>query len=75
MQAKPLPESVRCQGGTRCRERSILESEQARGTTLKGTSMNPLCAGCNVYGRHESGDTRVKESDEWMVVPGMREPW
>ena len=32
-----------------------------------------MYAGCNVYGRHEKRDTRVKPREEWTVVPGMRE--
>jgi hypothetical protein len=43
------------------------------GETVKGILTNPVYAGCNVYGRHEKGDTRVKPREEWTVVPGMRE--
>jgi site-specific DNA recombinase len=41
--------------------------------TVKGILRNPVYAGCNVYGRHAKGDTRVKPREEWTVVPGMRE--
>lgn len=44
------------------------------GETGKGILTNPVYAGCNVYGRYEKGDTRVKPRSEWTVVPGMREP-
>lgn len=43
------------------------------GATVKGILTNPVYAACNVYGRHEKGDTRVKPREEWTVVPGMRE--
>ena len=42
------------------------------GETVKGILTNPVYAGCNVYGRHRKGDTRVRPRDEWTVVPGMR---
>ncbi len=41
--------------------------------TVKGILTNPVYAGCNVYGRHRHGDTRVRPREEWVVVPGMRE--
>lgn len=43
------------------------------GETVKGILTNPVYTGCNVCGRHEKGDTRVKARDEWTVVKGMRE--
>ena len=36
--------------------------------------MNTVYAGCNVYGRHAKGDTRLKDRKAWTVVEGMREP-
>jgi len=44
------------------------------GETVKGILVNPVYAGCNVYGRYEKGDTRMKPREEWTVVPGMRKP-
>ena len=44
------------------------------GNTVKGILTNPVYAGANVYGRHKSGDTRLKNPDVWTVVPGVREP-
>ena len=44
------------------------------GNVIKGIVSNPIYSGANVYGRHASGDTRLKPRDQWMVVPGMREP-
>jgi len=41
---------------------------------VKQILRNSVYAGCNVYGRHESGDTRVKPREEWTVVPGMQQP-
>jgi DNA-binding transcriptional regulator YiaG len=41
---------------------------------VKGILINPVYTGANVYGRHASGDTRLKPKEEWTVVPGMREP-
>lgn len=52
----------------------VFRGEKWWGETLKGILRNPVYAGCNVYGRHEKGDTRVKPREEWTVVPGMREP-
>jgi len=43
------------------------------GNTVKGILTNPVYTGCNVYGRHRKGDTRVKPREQWIVVPGMRE--
>ena len=41
-------------------------------TTIKQVLINPVYVGANVYGRHKSGDTRVKPRDEWVVVLGRR---
>ena len=43
------------------------------GETVRGILTNPVYAGCNVCGRHASGDARVRPREEWVVVPGMRE--
>ena len=41
--------------------------------TVRGILMNPVYAGCNVYGRHRKGDTRVRPEKEWVVIPDVRE--
>ena len=44
------------------------------GNVVRGILVNPVYTGANVYGRHAKGDTRLKPREEWIVVPGMREP-
>jgi len=40
--------------------------------TVTNILRNPVYTGANVYGRHASGDTRLKDRSEWTVVPGVR---
>jgi site-specific DNA recombinase len=40
--------------------------------TVTEALRNPVYMGANVYGRHRKGDTRLKDGDDWTVLPGMR---
>ncbi|MCK4849712.1 MAG: recombinase family protein [Phycisphaerae bacterium] len=44
------------------------------GNTIGYLLSNPVYAGANVYGRHASGDTRLKDKAEWNIVPNTRKP-
>ena len=44
------------------------------GFVVKQILINPVYTGANVYGRHASGDTRIKPREEWTVLPGKHEP-
>ncbi len=44
------------------------------GNTVGYILSNPVYAGANVYGRHASGDTRLKDKAEWALVPNTRKP-
>ena len=41
--------------------------------TVTDILRNPVYAGCNAYGRHKKGDTRLRPRENWTVVGGVRE--
>jgi site-specific DNA recombinase len=43
------------------------------GFVVKQMLINPVYTGASVYGRHASGDTRIKPREEWTVLPGKHE--